>query len=109
MNKNAEHWIDKRIGEARTYQQPTITEAVAIRMTKLLEGKLSKAPLAKKEMSETAKALIADMATPDAPEVQFSRSGARPTRSHSTRSRSRWLCMARMQPASRALLTLSST
>ena len=72
MNKKAEDWIDKRIGEARTSQQPTVTDAVAIRMTKLLEGKLSNAPLARKEMSETAKALIADMATPDAQEVQSS-------------------------------------
>lgn len=70
MYTEAEDWIDKRIGEARRAQQPTVTDAVAIRMTELGKGKLGKAPLTRTELNETAKALIADMATPAAAEVQ---------------------------------------
>ncbi|MEE9294126.1 MAG: hypothetical protein V3W34_04055 [Phycisphaerae bacterium] len=72
MYTEAEDWIDKRIGEARRAQQPTVTDAVAIRMTDLVKGKLGEGPLTSKELTETAKALIADMATPPAPEVQSS-------------------------------------
>ena len=70
MYTEAEDWIDKRLGEARRAQQPTVTDAVAVRMTDLLKGRLGKAPLTAKELTETAKTLIANMATPVAPEVQ---------------------------------------
>ncbi len=70
MYTQAEDWIDKRIGEARRAQQPTVTDAVAIRITTLLKGKLGDAPLTTKEVADTAKALIGDMATPVAQDVQ---------------------------------------
>ena len=70
MYTEAEDWIDKRIGEARRAQQPTVTDAVAIRITTLLKGKLGDAPLTAKELADTAKALFDDMALPVAPEVQ---------------------------------------
>ncbi len=63
-------WIDKRLGEAQGAQQPTVTNAVAVRMTRLLKRRLGEAPLTAKEVADTAKALIGDMATPVAPEVQ---------------------------------------
>lgn len=67
-----EDWIDKRLSEARRVRKAAVTDAVAIRMTRLLKGKLGEAPLTAKELAETAKALIADMATPDVPEGQSS-------------------------------------
>ncbi len=70
MYTEVEHWVDKRIGEARSAQQPTVTDPVAIRMTDLVKGKLSEAPLTSKQLTKTAKALIADMVTPVEPEVQ---------------------------------------
>ena len=65
-------WIDKRLGEARRAQEPTVTDAVTIRMTDLVKGKLGEMPLTAKELAETAKVLVADMATPVAPEVRSS-------------------------------------
>jgi len=67
-----EHWFDKRLSEARRVQKAAVTDAVAIRMTRLLKGKLGEAPLTAKELAETANALIAGMATPDVPEGQSS-------------------------------------
>lgn len=67
-----ENWIDRRLSEARKPQQSTVTDAVGIRMTDLLKGKLGAAPLSPNELTETAKALIADMSTPAASEVQSS-------------------------------------
>ena len=67
-----EDWGDKRFSEARRVRKAAVTDAVAIRMTRLLRGKLGETPLTAKELAETAKALIADMATPDVPEGQSS-------------------------------------
>lgn len=65
-----EDWITKRVREARLAQQTAVTEAVATRVTTLLKGKASEASLTAKELADTAKALIADMATPVAPDGQ---------------------------------------
>ena len=72
MYTEAEDWIDKRIGEARRAQQLAVTDAVELRVKDLVKGKLGEAPLTAKELADTAKALIADMATPVASEVQSS-------------------------------------
>ena len=69
MCKEAENWIEMRIGEARRAQAPTVTDAVAIRMTRLLKGKLGEVPLTARELADTSRTLIADMATPVAPDV----------------------------------------
>ena len=70
MYTEAEDWIDKRVGEARGAQQPTVTNAVALRMTTLLKGKLGDAPLTANEVADTARALIGDMVTPVVSEEQ---------------------------------------
>ncbi len=62
-------WIDKRLSEARAAPQASVSDAVAIRITRLLKGKLGEAPLTAKEVADTAKTLIGDMATPVTPEV----------------------------------------
>lgn len=61
---NEEGWIDRRLNQAQMSQQSPVTDAVATRMTDLLKGKLAKAPLAAKEMAETARALVDDMVPP---------------------------------------------
>lgn len=70
MCTEAEDWIAKRLSEAQGAKQPTVTEAVAIRITSLLKGKLGETPLTTKELVDTAKALLGDMAPQVTPEVQ---------------------------------------
>ena len=62
---NDEHWIMTRISEARK-GHPLVTEVVAARIDKLLEGQLSEGQLTSTEITSVARELIADMvpATP---------------------------------------------
>ena len=70
MYTNADDWIDKRLSEAQGVRKPAVTDAVATRITILLKGKLGEAPLTAKELADTAKGLLDDMAPPVAPEQQ---------------------------------------
>jgi hypothetical protein len=62
-------WIATRITDARSVH-PLVTEAVSTRMKELLSGTLSSRQLPQLELTNVAKALIADMlpapAQPDA-------------------------------------------
>ena len=51
MYAEAEDWIDERLGEARRDGKAAVTDAAAIRIATLLEGKLGEAPLSKKEVA----------------------------------------------------------
>ena len=55
-------WITKRVQEAQE-AHAGVTEAVAIRMTKLLMCELGEKQLRSGELAEIAKALITDMST----------------------------------------------
>ena len=70
MYTEAEDWIDKRLSEARVVPKAAVTDAVAIRITRLLKEKLGEAPLTAKELADTSKALLDEMAPPIAPQVQ---------------------------------------
>ena len=70
MNAETDDWMDKRVSEARGARKAAVTDAVAIRITRLLNGKLGEVPLTPKKLADTAKELLGDMANPVAPDVQ---------------------------------------
>jgi len=53
-------WIVARIVEARK-DHDSVTDAVSVRMEKLLGGELSEQPLSTTKLSNIAKLLVADM------------------------------------------------
>lgn len=53
-------WIAARIAEARK-NHDSVTDAVSVRMEKLLGGELSEQPLSTTKLSSIAKLLVADM------------------------------------------------
>ena len=57
---NDVQWIAARIAEARK-NHDSVTDAVSVRMEKLLGGELSEQPLSTTKLSSIAKSLVADM------------------------------------------------
>ena len=57
---NEVHWITARVAEARK-RHASVTDAVSVRIEKLLKGQLSQRQLPAGELSSIAGALIADM------------------------------------------------
>jgi len=53
-------WIAARIAEARR-NHDSVTDAVSVRMEKLLGGELSEQPLSRTKLSSIAKLLVVDM------------------------------------------------
>jgi hypothetical protein len=54
------HWITARISDAKKRHE-SVTEAVTVRMEKLLSGELSERSLSSAKLTSIAKELIADM------------------------------------------------
>lgn len=69
MSKDKD-WIDARFEDARK-AYPTVTDDAATRLKELLKGQLSEQQLRPKELAETARVLIADMAAPAAPKTEI--------------------------------------
>ena len=62
---NDVHWITARIAEARR-RHASVTDAVAVGIADLLNGKLRERRLSSTELTSVARVLIADMVTASA-------------------------------------------
>lgn len=70
MSKDKD-WIDERF-EATRKAHPAVTDDAATRMKELLKGQLGEQQLRPKDLAETARLLMADMAAPPAPKTETS-------------------------------------
>ena len=61
MSSKQEDWIARRIREAGEPKGQAVTAAVMTRMSDLLKGKASEAPLKPKDVSAIANSLLQDM------------------------------------------------
>ena len=68
---NGDDWIPKRVEEAQR-AHPSVTDAAATRIKRLLRGQLSERQLRSTELTSTAKTLIADMSIPVSPKAESS-------------------------------------